>query len=127
MNVLCDFLVPQNATLLDAVRRIQRNHSRAVVVTEREGEGEKVIGVISEGDVMRALLQGVDVHAPLDSFVRVDFKFLRNRDLVEAMQLFSQFGITMVPIVDDRLRLQAVVTLRDVLSQAQIRGVDELC
>jgi len=117
-----DFRVSHNATLLAAVQRIQRNHSRAVMVTETQGEEEKIIGVISEGDVMRALLQGVDVHAPLESFVKHDFKFLRKRDLSQAMSLFKKFGITMVPVVDEKFYLRDVITLRDVLSEVQIKG-----
>ena len=76
---------------------------------------------------MRALLQGVDVHAPLERFMRLDFKFLRERDLGEAMRLFARFGITMVPVVDAGFRLRDVVTLRDVLSEARIRNSDETC
>ena len=127
MTGFSEFVVPQNATLLDAVQRIQGNHSRAVMVTEREGEEDKIIGVISEGDVMRALLHGVDVHAPLEGFLRPDFKFLRERDLAQALRLFSRFGITMVPVVDPHFRLLDVVTLRDVLEEAEIKPRGEQC
>ena len=121
METSRDFVVSGNATLLDAVQRIQRNHSRAVLVAEVVDEGEKIIGVISEGDVMRALLRGVDVHAPLEAFVRHDFKFLRKRELGAAMELIRKFGITMVPVVDEKFYLQDVVTLKDVLDSARIR------
>lgn len=111
MNRFADFTITRRATLLDAVARIERNHSRAVIVTE----GEKVIGVVGEGDILRALLNGVDIHAQLDDFVQHNFKYLHAPDPEECIELFKRHGITMVPVVDREFRLTGVLTLGQVL------------
>jgi CBS domain-containing protein len=118
MNRFADFTISRRATLLDAVERIERNHSRAVIVTD---DG-KVIGVVGEGDVLRALLNGVDIHAPLDDFVQHNFKYLHEPDAGECLELFRRHGITMVPIVDKDLRLTGILTLREVLEGIRPSG-----
>jgi CBS domain-containing protein len=107
-----EFTIASSGTLMDAAARIEANHSRSVFVLS----GDVVTGVISEGDILRALLRGVDIHAPLQDFVRYDFKYLRERDLSQALHLVRQFGITLIPVVDAQLRLVDVIRLPEILA-----------
>lgn len=116
MPDLTDFVVNFDATLIDAVDCIERNRSRAAVVVD----GEKVIGVVSEGDVMRALLHGTNVHAPLRDVTSVSFKYLNEPDAEAALQLMQRHGISLVPVVSAEFTLLDVMTLRDVLSVVRV-------
>ena len=107
-----DYTVAQSATLLDAAEVIERTRSRSAVVVE----GEKVVGVISEGDILRALLHGVGVHAPLADFVSHSFKFMDTPDSERALELFKKFGISLVPVLDKDFRLTGVITLYETLN-----------
>lgn len=118
MNRFAEFTITRRATLLDAVERIERNHSRAVIVME----DDKVIGVVGEGDILRALLNNVDIHAQLDSFIQHNFRYLSKPDPQECVKLFRRHGITMVPIVDKDFRLVDVMTLRQVLEGMSLPG-----
>lgn len=80
MTSMESFTINEDATLLQAVEKIEENRSRAVVVLS----GEKVVGMLSEGDIMRALLRNVDIHAPLDSMLVYSFKYLTERDMAQA-------------------------------------------
>lgn len=111
---LQSLIVPTSARLIDAVQVIKDNKSRCAVVVD----GRKVAGVISEGDIMRALLHGVDVHAPLSDWMNHGFKFLSERDLQAALVLMRKHGITLVPVLDADFGLADVVTVTDVLEQA---------
>ena len=51
---------------------------------------EKVIGVISEGDILSALLANTDIHAPLEGWVSHDFKFLSSQDYKQALNLMIE-------------------------------------
>ena len=116
MPELADFTIAISATLLDAAARIERNHSRAVVVVQ----DERVIGVLSEGDILRALLQGTDVLAPVRDFIRFDFKHLDRHDPAAALSLFQRHGFSLVPVVDHDFRLLSVVTLGEVLQLVRL-------
>jgi CBS domain-containing protein len=110
VNTLEDFYIRDSATMEQAIAMIQKNASRCVLVV---GAGQKVVGVFSEGDVLRAILTGVDVHTPLRSLIKPSFHYLHTRDMVAARKLLLA-GITLIPVLDDDFRLQSVLTLRDV-------------
>ncbi|TDR76725.1 CBS domain-containing protein [Paludibacterium purpuratum] len=115
-KALATLVVPSEARLIDAVQVIKENRSRCAIVVSRD----KVIGVISEGDVMRALLHGADLHSPLEGWVSLSFKFLREPNYVEALELAKTHGISLIPILDQAFHLTGVITLNDVLNQVII-------
>jgi CBS domain-containing protein len=110
MNNLDEFSIRDSATVRDAIELIQKNNSRCVIVLGVQG---KAIGAFSEGDVLRAILAGVDMHAPLKSLIKPSFRYLHKRDVAEARKLILN-GITLVPVLDPEFRLIDVLTLRDV-------------
>ena len=109
------FTLPVDATLLDAAEKIQANDERAVLVLNHG----KVIGIISQGDIVRALLRGVDVWSPLSNYVQHSFKFMSTRDEAEAFRLIQKHNISIVPIVDDSFVLTDVVSLGELLPDMQ--------
>lgn len=115
-NDYSDYVVAHYATLLDAAEVIEHNHSRSAVVVE----DEKVVGIISEGDILRALLRGVSVRAPLADFVNHSFKFLDAPDHARSLELFKKFGIALIPVLDAEFRLIGVVTLGETLKSVKL-------
>ena len=103
-------------TLLDAAQAINANKSRSVVVIE----GKKVIGLISEGDLVRALLQGMGIHTPVTQFVRYGFTFLHHRNIVKARELIKKHGFSLIPVLSKKMELQDVITTMDILKHMQI-------
>ena len=95
-----------------AASQILDNSFRCVVVVNAAG---KVKGVFSEGDILRAMVEGTDPHAPLKSIMRPSFHYLSKRDLHKAFLLIKKFGITLIPIVDKEFMLQDIVTFFDLV------------
>jgi len=106
------YTLPLGSTVLEAIEAIKNNRSRCVVVMQ----SDRVVGVLSEGDIMAALLRDTDVHAPVADHVHRNFKWLPTRDMQKALDLIRRFGVTLVPIVDNDLHLTGVITLGEVLS-----------
>ena len=111
--MLRDFTIQRRGTLMEAINVINKNHSRTAIVVD----GEKVIGTISEGDIMRALLGSADVHAPLADFVQVGFSYLTEKNYDKALSLMHPSGIMLIPVVDKEFHLKDVITLREVLDE----------
>ncbi len=107
------YVVSGDARLIDAAEVIVKNHSRTAVVV---ADG-RVIGVISEGDILRALLRGMDVHAGIAGVMRPDFRYLVSCSLNEAFEVFRDAGVNLLPVVDDDLKLVDVITLHWLLQQ----------
>ncbi len=113
---LTDYTLSPNATIIDAVAKMNKNRSRTVVVV---AEG-KVTGLVSEGDVMRALLRGVDTHVLASAIANRSFRFLTTRDYDQAFAWFRERLFGLVPIVDGEFRLVDVITLDDVFDRVEL-------
>ena len=114
---LASIVIPLSARIIDAAQAIRQNHHRCVIAVS---DG-KVVGVLSEGDIMRALLHGSDVHGPIADWVSHGFKFLRSPDRQAAFALMRKHGITLVPVLDAAFRLTDVITLIDILDHCVLR------
>src|SRR5262249_55210754 len=110
MTSLDDYWIRDSATVQQAVASIQKNSSRCVVVI---GVERKVVGVFSEGDVLRAILAGTDLHTPLRPLIKPSFRYLHERDIEAARKLFMD-GFTLVPVIDKDFRLTSVLTFADI-------------
>jgi len=113
---LNEFIISETSTLIEAIEKIAHNKMRAVVVVANG----KLIGVASEGDILRALLHGSDIHAQIGPVMQYTFKYLFTPDYQEAFRLFRKYLITLLPIVDNKMHLKGLVTLPDVLSRVKV-------
>jgi CBS domain-containing protein len=110
------FTVDSKGTLLDAAQAISANRSRCVIVMT----GKKAVGVISEGDLVRALLRGTDIYSSMQTFVNHSIFFLPNCDMVQALKLFQVHGISLIPILNDYMELEDVITLNQILAHLSL-------
>ena len=113
---LYQYTVESNGTLLDVAQAIAANRSRCVIVMS----GGKAVGVISEGDLVRALLRGTDIYSPMQSFINHGISFLPERDMAQALEMFRTRGISLIPILNDELGLEDVITLQQLLAQVRL-------
>ncbi|MDP6561571.1 MAG: CBS domain-containing protein [Candidatus Peribacteraceae bacterium] len=114
---LSTFTILPTATLLEAAQAISGNTSRTVVVVE-DYEVNNIIGILSEGDIMRALLKGSSVHTPVSEIMKVNFKYLEEgTDHSKAKEMFLEYGFGMIPVVSKDMHLQSVVTMLDCLRE----------
>jgi len=109
---LKEYCINEKQTIKEAVSIIQNNHSRCAVVVN---DDNKVIGVFSEGDVLRSILGNIEQHAPLKRVISPSFKYLNEKDMLKAYELVKTHGITLVPIIDKDFVLKDVITIYDVM------------
>lgn len=112
MKKLQPYCVNEKYTIKEAVSVIQNNLSRCVIVLN---DNQKVVGVFSEGDVLRAILQDVDMYAPLKNQIKPSFVYLSKRDIPKAYELVKKYGITLIPIVDCDYYLKDIITIFDIM------------
>lgn len=111
-----NLIIQCDARLIDAIELIKDNRTRCVIVCMKE----KVIGVISEGDILRALLANTDIHAPLEGWVSHDFKFLSTQDYQQALNLMIEYAITIIPILNNNFELVDVISSKDILAKVSL-------
>ena len=111
-RALSTFCVSIDDTLLGAANAINRNKSRGVLVISCG----KVVGVISEGDILRHLLNGVDIMAPVRNLFNMSFEYLSTRDMAEASKILRRLGAGFVPVVNKDMELVDVLTIEEVFA-----------
>lgn len=113
---LSQYTVQSSGTLLDVAQAIAINRSRCVIVIN----DSKAVGVISEGDLVRALLRGTDIYSSMESFIHHGFSFLLERDMDLALELFRSRGISLIPILNGAFGLEDVITIQQLLDKVKL-------
>lgn len=108
MNNYC---IGTHYTIKEAIDSINAAKNRVIIVVNHD---DKVIGVISQGDIIRALMYGSSLYTRVETIVRANFLYLNNKDMEKAYSLFKKAQITLLPIVDDDFHLIDVVTISDI-------------
>ncbi len=109
-NNLKNFIITKNATLIESVQAIQYNQARTVIVVNNLND-KKILGVLSQGDILKAILQSIDLHSNIDAIINRSFKYLEEDNEVSANKIFSQKGYGLIPVVDNKMVLLGVFTM----------------
>ena len=107
-----NFIINENASILDVIKKIQQNLNRAVLVMNRD---KRVIGIISEGDILRSLILSKDIRSICKNIMKKSFYFQKKKNIKEARMIFKKKQISIIPILDDELKLREVITLEDII------------
>ena len=115
-KMFLDHTISAGSRLIDAIEAIKKNRNKCIIVCEKN----KVIGVVSEGDIMRALLNNVNIYASITNCINYDFKFMSKIDYAKCLKLVITHGITMIPILNKDFDLIEVITLFDILKKVKV-------
>lgn len=91
-------ILPASATIQQAIRNIDQVAVKIVLVVNERGELE---GTISDGDIRRGLLKGLDINSPITSIIHRNAVVVPpeiERDMV--MQFMLANKIQQIPVVD---------------------------
>lgn len=92
-------ILPANATIQQAIRNLDQVAIKIVLVVNDAGELE---GTISDGDIRRGLLKGVDINGPITSVIHRNAMVAppeMGRDMI--MQLMAANKIQQIPVVNE--------------------------
>ena len=96
-------LLPINSNIKEAIQVLNEISLRIVLITDSTGT---LIGTISDGDIRRGLLKGLDLASPIESIIHHDALVVPpnlNRDVV--VELMTANKIQQIPIVDEKMHV----------------------
>ncbi len=109
-------LLEKNLTLEDAARHIINGHERTLVFHDQD---KKLIGVISQGDILRAIWNGMSVISPILDIINYN-PIVINADKVNkfeiAIEHFVKVGALVIPVVNDQRIIVDVIRVREILN-----------
>ena len=112
--------VPVNTSVSTAVIVLNRESIGAVLIID---EKRKVLGIITDGDVRRAVAEGNDLAVVrVDEFMTASPVSIRHTmQAVDALSIMQQHEITVLPIVSEDGELTGILHLHDLLGKGEFR------
>ena len=105
------YCINQDYTIKEAIEKIDLGKDRVAIVINNFG---KVIGILSQGDIIRALSAGKNLYSQVIGIIQPSFLYLNRKDYKAAYKLFKKKKITLLPIVNEDFKLIDVLTLDDI-------------
>ena len=108
-----NFIVKKTDSIISAIEKIELNFHRTVFVVENK----KLIGCVSEGDIMRALINKKKIESSLESIMNKSFLFLEKENIKDSKKIFLSTLSAVIPIVNKNMEIQSVLTLENFLKK----------
>lgn len=105
--------IDAQASILTALQRLNKLSGKAMTLFVIDNIGA-VIGTLTDGDIRRALCEGIDTAAPVTEAAHTGFAYIdaEARPDVRRIAMMRSRGITLVPVLDRDKRLTRIVDLR---------------
>ena len=107
------FIAEKKEPLKSIMQKILMNGHRGVIVVEKK----KVLGVITEGDIIKSLVENKIMNTFAENIMNKSFKFLKKKDMNEAKKIFTSHLCSFIPVVDAKMELKDLITLEDYLKK----------
>lgn len=118
MQGLENFLIASDAPIRVALLRIDRNQHGIILATGPLGE---VVGIATDGDIRRALLDGRTLDDTIDTCLNRDFHWVDVDTPHENVLKHLDRHVKLVPILDGDRRLQGIVSRDHLPARAEER------
>ena len=104
------YTISIKSTILEALKFIEINGAKTVIVIS---ETNKVIGVISQGDVLRSLMKGVNVKGKIINITNTSYKFLKEDFSKSEVIDYFKKGIDLLPVINPDGTLKETMKVKE--------------
>ena len=99
--------IERSGSIFHCLQKIDKNKSGFLVVLDNK----KLYGVITDGDIRRAILDGCSLDESVDSFTSSDYVFIQgNIEFFKVASIFKDSSVKFLPVVDDSNFLVDLIT-----------------
>lgn len=109
-------VVYRGVTLKSAIIEMGKKGLGIITVIDKE---EKVLGVITDGDLRRQLEKGVDVYELIVDEIMTESAIVVQQEsmAVEALQILKKQNISSAPVIDSQFKLVGTIGLQAILNK----------
>ena len=115
------YCVSSGSIVKDAIKTLNAQKGKIVIVLNSENV---VLGTITDGDIRRALLDGITVDYSVENVMNKDYFFVQEENYSEqkARELFIKHSIKQLPILDTKKNLVSIIFSDDIKAEANTKG-----
>lgn len=107
-----EHIMPEDTEAREALRTLDQlpdNVSRTLFIVDSK---QILVGTLTDGDIRRGLLNGLEISFPISAFMNRRFKSIgTGGDHIEIIRKFRDSDIRLIPFVDDNLRITKILDL----------------
>lgn len=107
---ISDFIVLPDTPIIEAMKQIDRNSQGIVYVCH----GEKITGVVTDGDIRRFILKNGDLKQPVVSIANPNPKYLQAEEKKNADAVMRKYNIRSLPILNSEFKIIEICFLNDI-------------
>ncbi len=113
-------LVLKGSTLKDALDILDKGGLGTVIIVDRD---KTLKGIITDGDVRRMVCRKtLSLEKPVEDYMTQNPKFGKEGETAARMlDIMEQSAITVLPVVDNMMRVKGIVHLHDLLGKGSLR------
>ena len=105
-----NFIVKKTNSLRDAIKLINRNGNKCVVVVDQK---KKLLGTLSDGDIRKVIIKKVNLNSSIEKYYNDDPYFVTTKDLKNRKYIenfFIKKHIDLIPEVDENKIVKKIIT-----------------
>ena len=92
------YLIREDASIIDALIHLNELHSVSMTLFVVDGENH-MIGTLTDGDVRRALIRGINPSSRVRDIMHKEFKYISDKNNIEYLRNLSRIVISLVPVL----------------------------
>ncbi len=104
-------MIEKEENLRKAIEMLNKFAKQIIIVVD----DQKLLGVITDGDIRRAILKGVSLDEPVEKIMNKNPKYLVEGKYKEdeVVEMFKKYGIKRIPVVDSEKRVVGLLFIED--------------
>ena len=111
-------LVRPNMILKDALKKMNVASMQLLIVVDDE---DKLLGIVTDGDVRRAIIKGIDLQEPISSIMTLNpTTIYKLEDKTKALELMKKFDIKHIPVINKENKIIGLILWNDFLKNGKI-------
>ena len=106
-----ELIIHPNSSIREAIDKLNKNALQILVVSDEQNH---IQGVITDGDIRRAIIKGTSLDEKVEKIMNKNPKYLKEGFTEkEAKQMFLKYGIKRIPVVDNNMRVVGILKIED--------------
>jgi predicted transcriptional regulator len=107
----------ETSSIYDLVRQILNAHERTAIIVDSKN---RLMGVVTEGDILRALWNGIGMDSPIDQCINFNPITIDKSEVNDKSKLVNWFlenGILIIPVIDENKVVKSYVKTREIIAE----------
>lgn len=121
MKDFTNYTINKKSSCLDALKKLDTEKSNQTLFVL--DDDERLIGTVTDGDIRRGLIKGLNIETPIFQFCYPNFSFINGNINVAQIHRLKKEGIKVLPKLDNSGRIEKVYDLAHMYSILPIHAV----